>query len=143
MDPGKQNPKSNDKSLLLRRADQATVATFIALAAGGLLAYWFIQGGHRGQLIEIDRATPLTARFQVDINSADWPELAALPELGETLARRITESRATAGRFADHDDLLRINGIGPRTLEKMKPYLLPMPDQDDVAVETDPGLPGT
>jgi hypothetical protein len=43
------------------------------------------------------------------------------------------ESRGDAGPFGDHDDLLRVNGIGPRTLEKMRPYLLPMPDQDAVA----------
>ncbi len=71
--------------------------------------------------------------FRVVINKADWPEFAELPELGETLARRIVDSRAAAGPFGDHDYLLRVNGIGPRTLEQLKPYLLPMPDQEDVA----------
>jgi hypothetical protein len=33
----------------------------------------------------------------------------------------------------DHEDLLRVSGIGPRTLERMKPYLLPMPGQEEVA----------
>jgi competence protein ComEA len=119
----------------LRRADQAAVASLVAFALVGMTAYWFVHGAHRGELIEIDRAEPLTARFLVDINSADWAELAELPEIGETLARRIVESRAAAGRFADHDDLLRVRGIGPRTLEQMRPYLLPMPDQEDVAGE--------
>jgi competence protein ComEA len=118
---------------LLRRADQAAVASLVAFALVGMSAYWLVQGGHRGELIEIDRAEPLTARFLVDINSADWPELAELPDIGETLARRIVESRAAAGQFADHDDLLRVRGIGPLTLEKLRPYLLPMPDQEDVA----------
>jgi competence protein ComEA len=95
--------------------------------------YWFVQGGHRGELIEIDRAEPLAARFLVDINSAQWPELAELPDVGETLARRIVESRTATGPFGDHDDLLRVNGIGPRTLERLRPYLLPMPDQGAVA----------
>jgi competence protein ComEA len=118
---------------LLRRADQAAVASLVAFALVGMTAYWFVQGGHRGELIEIDRAEPLTARFLVDINSADWPELSELPDIGETLARRIVDSRAAAGRFADHDDLLRVRGIGPLTLEKLRPYLLPVPDQEDVA----------
>jgi competence protein ComEA len=65
--------------------------------------------------------------------TAEWPEFAELPELGETLARRIVESRAKVGAFGDHDDLLRVEGIGPRTLERLKPYLLPMPGQADVA----------
>jgi competence protein ComEA len=120
---------------LLRRADQAAVAGLVLLALVGMGAYWFVQGGHRGELIEIDRAEPLTARYLVDINKAEWPEFAELPELGETLARRIVESRTEAGAFGDHDDLLRVNGIGPRTLERLKPYLLPMPGQAEVAGE--------
>lgn len=120
---------------LLRRADQAAVAALVGLALVGMGVHWFVQGGHRGEVIEIDRAEPLTARFLVDINAAKWPELAELPEVGETLARRIVESRAAAGPFGDHEDLLRVNGIGPRTLERLKPYLLPMPGQVDVARE--------
>jgi competence protein ComEA len=117
---------------LLRHADQATVATFVVLALLGMAVYWFVQGGHRGELIRIDRAEPLTARYLVDINTAEWSELAELPDIGETLARRIVESRAADGPYGDHGDLLRVNGIGPRTLEKLKPYLLPMPDQQNV-----------
>ena len=118
---------------LLRRLDQATVASLVAAALVGMAAYWFVQGGHRGELIEIDRAAPLTARYQVDINAADWPELAELPQIGEILARRITDSRLEAGPYADHDDLLRVPGIGPRTLEQIKPFLLPMPGSAEVA----------
>jgi competence protein ComEA len=84
-------------------------------------------------LIHIDRATPLEAKFLVDINQADWPEFAELPELGETLARRIVESRAAEGPFKDHEDLRRVRGIGPLTMQKLKPYLMPIPDQEDVA----------
>ena len=118
---------------LLRRADQAVVATLIVLALVGMAVYWFILGGPYGELIEIDRAKPLTARYLVDINQAPWFELAELPDLGETLARRIVESRNTAGPFKDHNDLRRVRGIGPLTLQKMQPYLLPLPDQEDVA----------
>jgi competence protein ComEA len=123
---------------LLRRADQAAVATLVFVALVAMGVYWFVHGGHRGELIQIDRAKPLTARYLVDINAAQWPELAELPDIGETLARRIVESRAAEGPFGDHGDLLRVNGIGPRTLEKLRPYLLPMPDQQDVASELSP-----
>ena len=50
---------------------------------------------------------------------------AQVPALGETLARRIVDSRLEDGAYADHEDLLRVQGIGPRTLERMKPYLRP------------------
>ena len=82
------------------------------------------------RLIELDRSEPRTARFQVDINQADWPELIQLPGIGQTLAGRIVESRRTDGPFNDHDDLTRVRGIGPRTLERLRPYLRPMPDAD-------------
>jgi competence protein ComEA len=130
--PDRRNEGARSPSWLLRRADQAAVAGLIACALGGMAFYWFAHGGHRGELIEIDRADPLTARYLVDVNKADWPEFAELPEIGETLARRIVESRAEAGAFGDHEDLLRVRGIGPRTLERLKPYLLPMPNQGDV-----------
>jgi competence protein ComEA len=131
----KQPANSRKWQPVLRRMDQAVVAALVALALVGTGVYWVVQGGPRGELIEIDRAEPLSARYLVDINKAEWPELAELPDIGETMARRIVDSRKSVGAFQDHNDLRRVRGIGPRTLEKMKPYLLPMPDQHDVAGE--------
>jgi competence protein ComEA len=129
----KQPKNSSRWRPLLRRLDQAAVATLVSFALAGMGVYWFASGGHRGELIEIDRAEPLSAKYQVDINAAAWPELAELPRVGPTLAKRIVASRAEAGPFADHDDLLRVRGVGPLTLEQMKPYLLPMPGRAEVA----------
>src|SRR5260221_14169176 len=99
---------------VLRRIDQATVAALVALSLVGMGVYWGVQGGPRGELIEIDRAEPLTARYLVDINKAEWPEFAELPDIGETMARRIVDSRQAGGAFRDHEDLRRVRGIGPR-----------------------------
>ena len=121
----------------LRRADQAIVAVAVLAALAGMGAYWVVQGGLRGELIEIDRTPPLVAKFLVDINQADWPELAELPEIGPTLARRIVTARESGGPFVDHEDLRRVRGIGPLTLERMRPYLLPMPASGAVAENSD------
>jgi competence protein ComEA len=118
---------------LLRRADQATVAALVLIGLGAMIGWWLAQGGLSGRLIEIDRARPLRASFQVDINRADWPELAQLPGVGETLARRIVDSRRADGPFRDHDDLQRVYGIGPRKLEEIRPFLRPVPPQAAVA----------
>lgn len=123
---------------LLRRGDQAIVAALVLLAFVAMGVYWFIQGGPRGELIQIDRAEPLEAKYLVDINKADWPELAELPEVGETLARRIVDSRQADGVFKDHEDLRRVRGIGPLKLEAIKQYLMPMPDKEDVAGSAKP-----
>jgi competence protein ComEA len=112
---------------LLRRTDQATVAALAVVALAGMVGWWIVQGGRQGRLIEIDDAAPLSARFQVDINTADKPELMQLPGIGEMLAQRIIESRKTAGPFANLNDLRRVHGIGPKTLERIRPYLRPLP----------------
>ena len=109
------------------------MAALVVVALGAMGGWWIAQGGWGGRLIEIDRAEPRTARFQVDINRADWPELMQLPGIGPTLAKRIVESRLAAGPFADHDDLRRVRGIGPKTMEQIRPYLRPMPDSANVA----------
>ncbi|MDZ4656573.1 MAG: helix-hairpin-helix domain-containing protein [Bythopirellula sp.] len=98
-----------------------------------LASYWLYLGGHRGQLIEIDRAEPLTAKYLVDVNRADWPEMIQLPGLGETLALRIIADRQEHGPFRDIEDLDRVEGIGLRTLERIRPYVLPIPKDTDWA----------
>lgn len=120
-------------SWLLRRADQAGVAFLVLLGLAGTGAWWFAQGGWQGRLVEFERTEPREAAFLVDINQAAWPELAQLPGIGETLARRIVDSRDHDGPFVDHQDLTRVRGIGPKTLENLRPYLLPMPDSAGVA----------
>ena len=117
----------------LRRADQAVAAGFIAVSLLGLGGWWVWQGRIRGRLIEIERAEPIAIETKIDINQADWPELALMPGIGETLAHRIVDDRAENGPFLEIDDLRRVRGIGPVTLEGMKPYLLPMPELDATA----------
>lgn len=98
-----------------------------------MVSAWLYRGGHRGELIHIDRAPPLQAQFQVDVNRADWPELIQLPGIGETLARRMIRERTDNGPFRDLDEVTRVEGIGLRTLDKMRPYLLPIPKDTDWA----------
>jgi competence protein ComEA len=118
---------------LLKRFDQAVVAGLGMLALVSVAAYWFVQGGSRGRLIEIDRAPRQVETFQLDVNEAKWPELSVLPGIGEALARRIVESRDAQGPFADLEDLRRVRGIGPKTLEQMRSYLRPLPEMQNVA----------
>lgn len=112
---------------LLRRADQAAVAALVAAALVAMIAWWLAHGGWHGGLVEIEHADQLAARFEVDINTADRPELMQLPGIGEKMADRIIESRKTAGPFTSHEDLRRVRGIGPKTLEQIRPYLRPIP----------------
>ena len=120
--------------MLLRRADQAIVASLVFVSVGTIGFYWLWHGGQRGHLIEIDRAAPAEViTFRIDVNRAEWPELAMLPNVGESLARRIVEARERDGRFASVEDLRRVKGIGPRTLDRLRPYLQPISRADSIA----------
>lgn len=114
--------------LWLRRPDQGVAATFLALALLAIGLYWGYQSYARRGLIEIDRVDPAIMPFQVDINQADWAELALMPGVGETLAKRIVTDRSQNGPFSDIENLRRVRGIGPKTLDGMRPYLVPLPD---------------
>ncbi len=59
---------------------------------------------------------------KIDINSADEKMLTNLPGIGPRTATRITDYRKANGPFKTVDDLLNIKGIGPKVLEKIKPF---------------------
>jgi competence protein ComEA len=59
------------------------------------------------------------------VNRAGSDELETLPGIGPELALRIIEDRRKTGLFLKPEDLLRIRGIGPVTLEKIRDLILP------------------
>lgn len=59
----------------------------------------------------------------VDINKASAADLVAVPGIGKALAQRIVDFREKNGPFREVDDLLKIQGIGEKSLEKLRPYL--------------------
>jgi competence protein ComEA len=60
----------------------------------------------------------------VDLNSADADLLDRLPGIGPVLARRIVAHRDRAGPFRRVDELLQVEGIGPRLLERLRPHVV-------------------
>jgi competence ComEA-like helix-hairpin-helix protein len=60
----------------------------------------------------------------ININTATVKELVALPGIGEKHARSIIASRnARGGQFNSLDEIVQIDGIGPATVDKMRPYV--------------------
>lgn len=59
----------------------------------------------------------------IDINRADVSELQLLPGIGPAKAAAIVATRERMGAFRTVDDLLEVNGIGPATLERLRPYV--------------------
>ncbi|MFA7487562.1 MAG: helix-hairpin-helix domain-containing protein [Lysobacteraceae bacterium] len=83
-------------------------------------------------LVLLLACTPLWAADTVDINHADALELAAkLSGVGMTRAEAIISSRETLGPFVHPDELVRVKGIGPATLEKNRDRIVVgSPDHD-------------
>ena len=114
---------------ILRYRDQITlfVCSTIALLALGGYMFWNEQITH--QVIEIERMSDVETPLQIDINSAPWTEFALIPGIGEQKAREIIRVRnELGGAFVDENELLKVEGIGPKTLDVMRPYLVPIPD---------------
>ena len=61
-------------------------------------------------------ARPLAPGEQVDLNSASAEEIARLPRIGMSLAKRIAADRVARGPFRGLADLDRVSGVGPGLL---------------------------
>jgi len=59
----------------------------------------------------------------VHINSASGEELQRLPGVGPATAGKILEYRGRIGRFTRPEQLMDVKGIGPKTFEKMRPFV--------------------
>ena len=66
-------------------------------------------------------ATPAPAI--IDINTADTTMLETIPGIGPVLATAIVQHRDDNGPFPSVDALLDVSGIGPATLESVRPYV--------------------
>jgi len=62
----------------------------------------------------------------IELNCAGARTLETLAGIGSVRARQIVEERAQRP-FRDVDDLLRVHGIGPKTLEKLRPAVAAHP----------------
>ncbi len=61
--------------------------------------------------------------LKIDINRAGYADWVRLPGIGPQKAKAILLKRKEIGRFRRLEDLLEVKGIGPKLLERLRPYL--------------------
>ncbi len=73
-------------------------------------------------MVFVPEARTATGEDRLSLNTATERELELLvPGVGPVTAAKIVSARP----FESVDDLLNVSGIGPATLEKIRPYVRP------------------
>ncbi len=65
----------------------------------------------------------IAVNFPININTADNKLLQVLTGVGPAFAERIIQYRLEIGGFNDVEELIEIRGIGPITMERIRPYV--------------------
>jgi comEA protein len=100
----------------------------IGLGLQGFQKYWAPLPDTPDEKMSVANAAPIqkpdsTSVFIVAINRADANLLEQLPGVGPVLAKRIFEFREKNGRFQAIEDLMKVKGIGKKTLDRISPFI--------------------
>jgi len=66
---------------------------------------------------------PLVVGLPIELNQASESTLESIPGVGQTTAAAIVLEREQGGLFSSVDDLQRVKGIGPKTVEDLRPFV--------------------
>ncbi|HET6374235.1 MAG TPA: helix-hairpin-helix domain-containing protein [Candidatus Polarisedimenticolia bacterium] len=98
-----------------RLAGRILLALLVTLATGSLRAPAAAPAGAAEPRAESTAA--------IDINSASVEELMSVPGIGQAIAQRIVEFREKNGPYKTVEDLLKVQGIGEKSLAKISARL--------------------
>jgi competence ComEA-like helix-hairpin-helix protein len=79
----------------------------------------------RSQLSESPPPARALELESIDLNSATLEELVMLPGIGPSTAQKILQYRQEQGPFTSAEELLEVQGIGVKKLERIRPFLAP------------------
>lgn len=97
---------------------------FVAAIAGAVLALAVLPARSTGPKAAAKAEAPArTAETPLDLNTASVSDLETVPGIGKSLADRIVAFRDKNGPFERVDDLIKVQGIGEKSLDKLRPYL--------------------
>lgn len=105
---------------LIRYFTIALVAALLAVAAAPVASAQM--GGHRTPKAsaQSQRSNKAALTTKVSINSGSVDQLATLPGIGPSAAKKIVEFRSKNGPFKRPEDLVAVKGIGEKKFLKLK-----------------------
>jgi competence protein ComEA len=84
--------------------------------------------------------SPSDVVFRIDLNRASRAELLQVPGFGPSLVDRIESHRRDHGPFHSVDELVDVQGVGPTTLQRVRPWVT-VATADDLSTGTIPNAP--
>jgi competence protein ComEA len=115
---------------------QLALAFLVVGTISFLLGRWSLANNPPAPILEARASEKATPRERVDLNTATPAELRLIPGIGDALAQRIVDYRNRQGQIKSVEELRQVSGIGPKTLERIRPHLFVVADTFVVA---DPG----
>jgi competence protein ComEA len=136
---GPPQPAPPGRPPLWPRSAQLALAVLLGSAATLLAVHLFgsLRYGSRPAELQPDHALGQ----RIDLNQAGRAELLQLPGVGENLAGRIQEYRQQHGGFRNVEELRGVQGVGPATLERLRPWVFVHPgdsERDEEKIENPP-----
>jgi competence ComEA-like helix-hairpin-helix protein len=97
------------------RRNKSIIAMLVAALGLGSAGAWLTRSGSGSA----DSATSVQGTLRVNINTSTLTELESIPGIGEARARHVVAGRP----YSSVDELIKVSGIGPKSLEDLRPYV--------------------
>lgn len=80
----------------------------------------FLRAALLGLMLSVAPLAMAQELAPINVNTADAELLTELPGIGPSRAQAIIEDREANGDYESANDLTRVSGIGPATVERLK-----------------------
>ncbi len=116
-------PAESKVVLGFRPQDRRIMTVLMSVLLLWLMIEWIVVATRRPDPLLLQRGPEFQAGFRVNVNESIWVDWMQLEGIGPSLAQRIVADRRLNGRFSSIEDVARVPGIGPATLDRIRPWL--------------------
>ena len=106
-----------------RPRDRRIMTVLMSVLLLWLVCEWILVATRRPDPLLLQRGSEFHANFRVNVNDSIWVDWTQLEGIGPSLAQRIVVYRNLHGPFSSIEDVARVPGIGPTTLDRIRPWL--------------------